>query len=533
MISIKVGFNVSEEGKLKILNRQKQFSYFFRKLYKHYDKINDKEYITKLTKIYGLSVYESNCLIIDVKTKFKQIQTNKDKLSQEILDLQDDIKELQSKIKLTKKETRNLFKYQKNLSYKNRNLSKDITFGTRKLLKEISYLNNDKKENKNTIITKTDEYHSNRILPLSLYGSKCDPNSNRFFEFDFTNNQIIYKMNSENKIYINYVVKGNYKKQLKDLQLIKDLNILPISVKLDHEYLCITVDNEMINGEPFDYKTYIKEIKEKNNGKYDKNIYIKHKQEQTSRKLVGKNQNRFAAVDLNPDYIGLVILDKTSNDEVKVIDSKCYDLSELMKKSGKDVTVDESLYLTRKRKHEIGNIYVKIFDIITHYKCGYFVMEDLNFKSNSQDEMSKEVRRKINNCWNLGFQTNLINKHCDNNGLILIKVNPCYSSFIGNINYSVFDPVAAATEIGRRGAYKYDKNGFYPKFTSTMLNTVVERFINSFPDVSVVKDCENWVSLYKLFKKAGIIYRWQLTDIKPVDCSSKNTKRNHWKVYTF
>lgn len=533
MITIKFNINVSEEDKKKILFRQKQFSYFFRKLYKHYNKINDVEYIKMLINKYKLSVYEANCIIIDVKTKFSQVQTNKDNLSQEIVDLQNDIKKLKAKSNLTKKETRKLFKEQQKLSYKNKNLSKDITFGSRKLLKEISFLHNNKELNKEIIRTKILEYKSNRIMPLSLYGSKNDSNSNRFFNFDFNNNHIVYKMNKDTKINIAYKVKNGYKKLLDDLQAIKDLNILPISVALTHKYICITVDNEVVNGEPFDFSAYTKEIREKNGGKYDKDIYIKYKTEQRNRKLIDKKQSIYAAVDLNPEYVGLSIVEKTSEGNINVLDSKCFDLTDLMKKSGMSVSNTESLYISNKRKHEIGNIYKEMFNIINHYKCGYFVVEDLNFKSNTQDDMSKEVRRKINNCWNIGFQMNLMKKHCDNNGIDMIKVNPCYSSFIGNINFSTFDPVAAATEIARRGAYKYNKNSFYPAFTDTTLNTVAERFEESFPDVSDVKDCKTWIELYKLFKKTGIKYRWQLKDTTVLDCSSKNTVRIKWKLYSF
>jgi hypothetical protein len=152
-------------------------------------------------------------------------------------------------------------------------------------------------------------------------------------------------------------------------------------------------------------------------------------------------------------------------------------------------------------------------------------MEDLNFKGKLD---STEANRKTKNVWNLEFQTNLINKHCNTLGIQLIEVNPCYSSFIGNILHSDFDPANASTEICRRGIVKYKKgNNFYPELTSTILDTVVDRFNESIPDVQGVKDCQNWIDLYKLFKQTGIRYRWQLnkTDF---NCFSQLNQKCNW-----
>ena len=75
--------------------------------------------------------------------------------------------------------------------------------------------------------------------------------------------------------------------------------------------------------------------------------------------------------------------------------------------------------------------------------------------------------------------------------------------------FPIFDPIAAAIEIGRRGMYKYIKgNNFYPVLTETILDTVVEKFGELFPDILTVKDCKNWIELYKLFKETEIRYRW-------------------------
>ena len=115
----------------------------------------------------------------------------------------------------------------------------------------------------------------------------------------------------------------------------------------------------------------------------------------------------------------------------------------------------------------------------------------------------------------------------------LIEVNPCYSSFIGNIMYNYFDPANAAIEIGRRGIIKYIKNNcLYPKLTNTIIDTVVERFPESFPDLQMIKDLDNWVKLYKHLIQTGVKYRWRLCDINHKRFSKKSIKSG-WKLITF
>ena len=282
----------------------------------------------------------------------------------------------------------------------------------------------------------------------------------------------------------------------------------------------ISFDEEILNDYGFnekDCKTQQKIVESK---ELKKQIYIKYKNEQNVRKLIGKIKNRYCGIDLNPEYIGVTIMDK-----YKIVDRFTYNLSDLLKKSNKSSDHKDSIYLNNKRKYEIGVIYTKLFDLLKHYKVAYFVMEDLNFKSKLD---SKEANRKTKNVWNLEYQQNLIIKHCNINGIQLIEVNPCYSSFIGNILHADFDPANASTEICRRGIMKYKKgNNFYPELTSTILDTVVDRFFESIPDVQDFKDCQTWIELYKLFKQTEIRYRRQLNSTD-FNCFSQLNKKCKW-----
>ena len=103
-------------------------------------------------------------------------------------------------------------------------------------------MNNDKINNKDEINKIKTEYMNKRILPINYVGSLGDNNSNRYFDFDFINNKIVYKPTRDNHIEINYRITNNYKKYLLKLQKIKNNKILPISVKLTTDYMCISFD---------------------------------------------------------------------------------------------------------------------------------------------------------------------------------------------------------------------------------------------------------------------------------------------------
>jgi IS605 OrfB family transposase len=503
-----------------VYEKQKQYSYAFRKLYKHINLINDKSFIDKLKLNYNLSSYELNCLKIDVKTKFEQIKTNKENLEIDIVSIRKEIESLRQKENKSKKEIRTLFKLDNKLQYKNKALPKDITFGGVDLLKEISYLSNDKENNEEKITEKLKLYKEKRVLPINYVGSLNDKNSNRYFIFDFTNSNIIYKPNSGKKINISYKTTSNYRKILAELELIKDSKLLPISVRLASNYICITFENELLTNYNFNKKEFYEELNTipKDDKTLRTEIAKKYLKDQEERMFEGKNKDRYCAIDLNPEYIGLSVIDKNN---FNIIHKQTFDLSQLIKKSNESSDHEKSIYLTNKRKFEISEVYKSIFNLVKHYKVSHFVIEDLNFKDKNINDNFNEFNRKVKNVWNLNLQLNLIKKHCTNYGVKLIEVNPVYSSFIGNILYDDFDAVNASIEICRRGMVKYEKNNsLFPEITDTIIDTVVERFKSSFPDVQLVKDCKSWKELYKLLNNTGCKYRRQLDD--KFNCFSHN-----------
>jgi len=521
LITIKLNI-ISNSNPDYIIEKQKNYSFAFRKLYKHFI-LDDKMFNKLLMEKYNLSVYEFNCLIIDVQTKINQVKTQKDKLESKIISIEKDIKLLQDNIKSIKN-TRKIFKLNKKLSYFNKLLSKDIVFGNKTILQQISYLSNNKLSNNNDILKHKETYKNNRLLSINYIGSKDDKNSNRYFNFDFDNNLIIYKQTNKIKIELKYKVSNNYKKYLNRLQEIKDNKILPISVRLTNKFIYLTIDNQKLNGYDFKQLEYNKKVKGIKDKQIRKDILISFYNEQRERMLQNKLPNRYISIDLNPNYIGCCILDKIYEDNFKIIDKFCFDLSKLNIKSNKNSDDKLSKYLNNKRKYEISIIYKILFNKAKHYKVSHFVIEELNFKQQNINDKSKEVNRLTKNVWNRTYQYNLINKYCLERGIELIEVNPVYSSFIGNILYNYFDPVNSSIEICRRGIIKYIKNSkFYPVLTSTIIDTMINRF-KSIGDVQFIKDCESWIELYKNTKSLNFIYRVQLDDVNHQLFSLNNTK---------
>jgi len=148
----------------------------------------------------------------------------------------------------------------------------------------------------------------------------------------------------------------------------------------------------------------------------------------------------------------------------------------------------------------LKEIYSFMFDLAIHYKVAYFCIEDLSIKPAQKDVKVKEFNRKVNNIWKKDLQINLVKKHCNINGIIYREVSPAYSSFIGNMVYNEYDPIASAHEICRRGMNSYIKGcSIYPDISSInqeKLNYLLGENVDS-----------SWNKLYKTIINSGLRYR--------------------------
>jgi hypothetical protein len=525
-----------------ISEKQMNYTYAFYQLHKHNDKIESNGYAEKLKKKYNLTEIEFRSLVSDVKTKIVQTTTNKQGLEEEFMSAICDLEKLNS-FKKSIKNTRKKFKLNK-IKRIEKSLKSDITFGGKQNLRDLTKLynaifsieNNPKIsdeeklnllfENQFKIDEKTQAWKENRLLHFYILG-EANQKGNRFFTFDFENNTIIYKPFLGKKIEIKFSCGKKQKNELLKLKELIDKKEISITVQVSEKQVCVSFDNEIISGFYVDEKERRKEVAEINKkdvSKEDKKelirlVYLKHYENLRSKKLVGKISERYAAVDLNPDYIGYCIADKGVDGIDKIIEKGVINLSNLNEKLELSSDNFSTLKQNNKRKFEIQNAWKSIFKIVNHYKCAYFVGEDIdNIGKNKAFEI-KESNRKVKNVWHRTITNWQIEKRCIESGIELVKIIPVYTSFIGNLMYDYFDATNAAIEICRRGMFKFIKGLFYPQITGTISDTMSRKFIQqkielNLRDAQIFKDCTKWDKLFKIASHNGLRWRWGWDDLK-------------------
>jgi IS605 OrfB family transposase len=430
----------------------------FYKLYNNPELLADKSFIcSQLNNYIDKSIYDS--CIKDVLTKLKQFETNKKKKEKEIkriekLLFEDDFN--------TKKERYNKYKLINKLARLKRNLDKDICFGGKTLLRDITKLGQNKNRTDKQdilLINKKQLFKENRKLGIYLIGRAFE-NGNRKVDFELDNDNIIFKPNRNTKINIKF--HSHSKKLLNTLNTLANDKIIPLTVRIDNEYIYISYDEELINGYSFNINECKKEQKLYDDEDIKKQIYIKYREEQKERKSKDKLVNRYLAFDLNPTNIGLCIFDEIDGNQI-FIHKEYIDLSKLNRKLGLSSSDNRQKKQNNKRKHEIKEVWKYIFNLAIYYNVYNICMEDLEFNADKLD--SKEANRLTKNMWHLTLTKNLINKYCNIIGLNLVKVNPCYTSFIGNMIHVEYpDSICSSMEIGRRGMTRYKKGcSIYPE----------------------------------------------------------------------
>lgn len=268
--------------------------------------------------------------------------------------------------------------------------SKKIIFGGKSLM--IKYLKK--------LITK-EEYSKLKLLPLNIQG-EAKQKGNRLFNFDLCNSKIELKLSKNNHRIIEFF-KPN-KNQFRELSKIQELvenKQLTVSVSLNNEYIWLTFDENLL---------------------------------QLNEKFQNLKQNRVLGIDLNPNYVGLSILEFNKENNFKVLHKQVFDLSNLNITSKKSSNDKSSKYLNNKRKFELIQICYEINKLMNIWKCAKLVLEDLNIKSSNKGS-GRTFNRLCNNVWNRNLVINKLKMLSVIYGYELIEVNPVYSSFIGNILY--------------------------------------------------------------------------------------------------
>lgn len=331
-----------------------------------------------------------------------------------------------------------------------------------------------------------------RMFPIGIQGEKLH-GGNRLFDFDLGNQRLTYKPNKNRHVEIRFLkMKKKIVKELSKVQELTEQNKITVSIKLSDKYVWLTYDEGLI------YDARFKKLQ--------------------SRRVLG--------IDMNPNYIGLSIIEFDKNDEFNVLHKQVFDLSKLTISSGKSSTDSSSKYITNKLKHETIAIAHEISKLVDVWKCKTIAIEDLSIKPKDLKK-GKKLNRLCNNKWERRLFVNKLKMLANLHKFKLIEVNPAYSSIVGNFAYgseNTPDMVAASIEIARRAYKKFDKGWFYPRFNIQFRDEQWKQTLGPVDD---------WKGLFSKIKETGLKYRFLLQDYIQNAVFSKNYIQKCYSIYTF
>ncbi|MBR2881991.1 MAG: hypothetical protein IKN15_03080 [Bacteroidaceae bacterium] len=331
-----------------------------------------------------------------------------------------------------------------------------------------------------------------RMFPVGIQGEKLR-RGNRLFVFDLDNQRLTYKPSKERHVEIRFLpMKKNIAEELAKVQELAEHNKITVSVKMSDKYVWLTYDESLIHDARY------------------KALQFK----------------RVLGIDMNPNYIGLSVIEFNKNDEFKVLHKKVFDLCKLTISSGKASTESTSKYLTNKLKHETIAIAHEISKLVDVWKCKTVAIEDLSIKPKDLNK-GKRLNRLCNNKWERRLFVNKFKMLANLHKFNLIEVNPAYSSIVGNFVYgneNTPDMVAASIEIARRAYKKFNKGWFYPRFNIQFRDEQWKQTLGT---------VENWKALFSKIKETGLKYRFLLRDYVQNAVFSKNYIQKCYSIYTF
>lgn len=312
-----------------------------------------------------------------------------------------------------------------------------------------------------------EEYRLKRLMPINIQGEELY-NGNRCFKLDIIeNNRIIFKLSKNKHIEFKLpALRPNFKKSLHKLQ---ELN----NVKYRNKGYTYTVR--------FDLKY----------------IYIMFKEFKEPESIL--KESRYIGIDMNPDTIGISVLDNG-----KVLHAQEFSLKKIFGDTIGSSLASDSLkmkYFQNKLKFETLEISKSISQLAKQFKCKSVFIEDLEFKNPLSIKVSN---RKNKNLWKRTLFVSNLNKRLHILGVNLYKINPAYSSFIGNLQHEYTDAINASIEIARRGSeYHLRKNtkGFYPPLA------VKHRW------KKMATTHTEWKSLFSQIKNSKLKYRVSLNEV--------------------
>ncbi|MGO8929557.1 MAG: hypothetical protein ACLQU3_22045 [Limisphaerales bacterium] len=265
-------------------------------------------------------------------------------------------------------------------------------------------------------------WKAKRLLPLYFEGhakSHGEQGGNHRFVLDIEHNTVWFypKAKVGVPLQIKLGKKSNYRELLEALQFRCTWHRdVPFTVSLTETDICISWDETV---EPLKRKT---------------------------------NLDRVLALDLNPNRIGAVILERDGKG-CKPLHWAVYDYPELNRKLGKPSDHPASVHQRHKRVYELSGMAKEITALAAHFQCRAVITEHLNIETQDHGK-GRSFNRAVNNQWTRrGFVLPLV-RRLERAGIRHVEVNPAYSSKIGNLVWGwpmlIPDPACAAVELGRR-----------------------------------------------------------------------------------
>ena len=337
-----------------------------------------------------------------------------------------------------------------------------------------------------------EQFKEKRLFPINIQGEKLYK-GNRLFDFYFDENEIVFKLSREDHRILKFKTPHKkIKNNLTRLQELVDNKQITITVSLTKENIYLTFDETKITDCNF------------------RNL----------------KSNRVLGIDMNPNYIGMSVLEFDEDNNFKVLEKKVFDLSKLTKKSGKSSSDKKSKYLVNKLRFETIQIAHDICNLVNYWKCDKVVIEDLSIRTSDKGH-GRFFNRLCNNVWNRNLFVNKLKSLSLLCNFSLVEVNPCYSSFIGNIMYgnkTTPDMVASSIEIARRGYRKFEKSWFYPNIKDERIDELWKQTLSGF---------DTWKSAFQEIKKSKVKYRFLLQDYVQNAVFSKFYSQKQLFKYSF
>ena len=336
-----------------------------------------------------------------------------------------------------------------------------------------------------------EEFRLSRLTPINIQGEQL-ARGNRSFKLDIIeNNRIIFKLNKSKHINLELPnLRNNIKRELFKLQQLNEVKTrergYTYSIRLNLNYIYISFE--------------------------------KFKNEETKQ----LKEERYLGIDLNPDTIGISVLENN-----KVIYAREFSLKPIFNKilSQKLSSDSERMkYFQNKLRFETFQISKSIAKLAKHFLCKSVFIEDLNFKVGDSG-LGKKFNRKNRNLWKRELFIDNLTRRLSVDGIKLYTVNPVYSSFIGNLMHDYTDAVNASIEIARRGfecRIRRNKRGFYPNL---LVKHQWKEMATKFGD---------WKEFFLAVKNSKLKYRVSLDELnRPFKVFQQNSRRSMVLNYVF